>query len=173
MPEKNSRSQVFISTTIEPFWLLSHSIMDPLSISTAVVTFAGAALSVTKRTREALDNWQNAVSGAIEMSRRLKRLQNVLQNTLRLEAVVQSSSDAEIRNAGLSQPFIEECLRDLRNLDAVFAELQRDYQMGGLKKNKALFSWAVMGGKRKAAAIAERLEGQARLLDLALNTLQG
>jgi len=87
--------------------------MDPLSVSTGIIAFIGAAIATLVTSKALINNIKDAFKEVSQLAREIDELRKVLEKIKTLEASVAQHPEEIVHQAGLSVIFVRGCTKDL------------------------------------------------------------
>lgn len=144
---------------------------DPLSISTAVVTFIGAALTTTREILAIAHGISQAKQDIINLVKELEDLKDVLKNLKNLHELIGRSDTKQLEESGLAPETLQLFNHDLIELKSLVRELESQLRGSTFQRVKAKYSFALRK-KAHVASLAQKIETSKSSLNLALSVFQ-
>jgi hypothetical protein len=150
--------------------LLDAEIMaDPLSISTAVITFAGAAIKTTSEIHNIVNGLSSAEEDINALNSEIQDLAAILRKLVDLQSSIRQLDPSKL---GLTAGTLKSLQKDLASLKIVATRLQSQVSGGRLQRFKARYQFSY-GKKPTITSFVARIQTSKSRLTLALAVLHG
>ena len=146
--------------------------MDPLSVSTGIITFIGAAITILNTSKALINDIKDAFEEVSQLARETDELRKVFEKIKTLEALVAQHPEDLVRQAGLSVTFVQGCTQDLQNLKIMVEVLHHRLKGTRTSRARARIGWA-LGTKSRLMECTQKIQGHKTSLILAFEILNG
>lgn len=146
--------------------------MDPLSFSTGVITFIGAAITTLSTSKVLINDIKDAFKEVSQLARETDELCKVFEKIKTLEALVAQHQEDLVRQAGLSLTFVQGCTKDLQDLKIMVEVLHHRLKGTQTSRTRARIGWA-LGTKSRLTECIQKIQGHKTSLILAFEILNG
>jgi hypothetical protein len=112
---------------------------DPLAISTAIITFAGAAIKITNEITDIIHGIKSADQDLLSLNTEVKELESLLQNLTRLHSTIKRVDPARFKDAGLAPDTLKSVQQDLAALKIILLGIQKRANGSRVQRWKAKY----------------------------------
>ena len=115
---------------------------DPLAISTAIITFAGAAIKITSEITDIIHGVKSADQDLLALNAEVKDLESILRNLTRLHSSIKRIDPTRFKDAGFAPDTLKSTQQDLAALKITLLAIEKRANGSRVQRWKARYEFS-------------------------------